>query len=93
VRELLELEELVCWRRAGEGWVVRAREERRGDMAARSFPERIWPGSRSEWVFRSKTGKGFEGVGVGEGVSDSDGGRDSSFEQNWVVARELWTRD
>jgi hypothetical protein len=32
VREVEELEELVCWRRLGEGWVVRAREERRGDM-------------------------------------------------------------
>ena len=32
--ELEELEELVCWRRAGEGCVVRSREERRGVMAA-----------------------------------------------------------
>jgi hypothetical protein len=33
--ELEELEEFVCWLRAGEGWEVRAREERRGDMAGR----------------------------------------------------------
>lgn len=25
-----ELDELVCWKFAGEGWEVRAREERRG---------------------------------------------------------------
>jgi hypothetical protein len=37
VVELEELAEefvLVCWRRAGEGWVVRALEERRGVMVA-----------------------------------------------------------
>lgn len=37
--EVEELEELVCWRRAGEGWVVRAREERRGVIAANGGSE------------------------------------------------------
>jgi hypothetical protein len=59
VRELLELEELVCWRRAGEGWVVRAREERRGVMAARSVPDRIYSSWRSEGLF-FEIGEGFE---------------------------------
>lgn len=31
-----ELEELVCWKTAGEGWEVRAREERRGVMTGRN---------------------------------------------------------
>lgn len=30
VMDAEELDELVCWKFAGEGWEVRAREERRG---------------------------------------------------------------
>lgn len=38
-------EEFVCWRRAGEGCVVRARDERRGDMAC-SCANRFSEGGR-----------------------------------------------
>lgn len=34
-RELEKPAEFVCWSRAGEGWLVRAREERRGVMVGR----------------------------------------------------------